>query len=78
MSDCMIIRLEGDLRHFWTCAGKHCQPGPVDEKITEFLSEAHAHETGWRYTYDVNYCEPGKVGVWICPSCVEAAQEVPA
>ena len=73
MQNSMIIDssvLNKEIKTHHICPCRACRGD--NEIITTFFSENHASSEGWKKTKHTKFCEPGKVYVWICPSCASA------
>jgi len=57
---------------FFTCACSDCVCENPNEPIPTYYSYKHAVDSGWVFTHDIKYCEPGSLGpAAVCPTCYE-------
>ena len=64
-----MMTIENDsFTEMFTCPCTSCNCKD-DEVMQHYYTKQQAHDSGWRFTNNEKYCEPGKLFVAVCPEC---------
>lgn len=70
MQNSMIIDQHSNKKEHHICPCRDCKgEGGI---IPTFYSNKHADAEGWKMTAHINFCDPDKEYVWVCPKCASA------